>query len=160
MDTTAAFTFFEQFFGSLGIVLVWLVCVLYGTFIGSARLRQAALSLPLALFLFGIIPASILAIVQTLVSVSWVPLALFVPLFGFSLFVIGRANESWRNTTGFLTALLTATSLVFLVMLTSYTLLSPQTLAPYYPDMLEKLFTNTQNTFWIVIVSLVLLFVI
>lgn len=158
MDTASAFTFFEQFFSSLGVVLVWALCVLYGTFVGSLRLRQAALAVPLALFLFGTIPASVLAVVQSVASPSWVSLVLFIPLFAFSLFVTGRAGDSWRESTGFLEAILTSASLILLVMLASYTLFDPHILAPYYPDMLEKLFTNGQNTFWIVIVSLTLLF--
>lgn len=160
METTTAFTFFEQFFGIIGVGLFWFALVFYATFFGSQRIKQLALSVPLTLFLFGIVPASIIAAFGQFFPVNMSSFVLFGLLYALSFFVVRRINNNWEDTSGVMESVLTASALTFLIMLASYAIIHPDTLAPYYPDFLEPFFTNAQHTFWIVLISLVLLVIV
>lgn len=155
-----SFTFFEQFFTLFGFGIVLFLTMLYGTFFGSSRIKHIAYTILLTLFLLKIVPASVINLANTAVSPSLAPFVLFGVLYVFCFFIIRHSTNRWSDSTGILQAIFSSVALILLILLASYSIATPDILAPYYPDALEHIFENSQNTFWIILCALVLLYIL
>lgn len=146
--------------GTLGIALAWGAICVYSFAFGTVRVKALALSLPIGMFLFSVVPASILTLLRTIVPDFWVAPILFVAMTSLSFFVVQRGADPWDNRKGVVGTLFASTALSMLLLVCSYTIFSPETLAAYYPSAVETIFGNSQYTFWIASIALVLLYLL